>query len=395
VTLRAQLPARSPLPARAIAAGVGALLLGGRKARARVHARIMSIYRPLDIALTDSGTSALALALFLASGRRPGRPVLLPAWGCFDLATAAEGANVPVMLYDLDPKTLGPDWESLERALALDPAAVVAVHYYGLPVDLDQLSSMAERAGVPLISDAAQGAGAELGGRPLGAWGDMAVLSFGRGKGMTGGRGGALLAHEDDWADAVEGLSLSKPLGGPVELATLAAQWLLARPAIYAIPSNLPWLRLGETIYHPPHRAEGLSAVAAGVLTTTIDLAEREAQVRRRNAAFLGERLAGSRLGVVRAAPGTDPGWLRLPVRLESGTAEAVEVDRTARGLGIYRSYPKPLNELPGMAARISPNNDLFPGAKELVDRLVTLPTHSAVGQADLERIIVWGRSGF
>lgn len=204
-----------------------------------------------------------------------------------------------------------------------------------------------------------------------------------------------MLAHEDDWADAVEGLTLSKPLGGPVELATLAAQWLLARPAIYAIPSNLPWLRLGETIYHPPHRAEGLSAVAAGVLTTTIDLAEREAQVRRRNAAFLGERLAGSRLGVVRAAPGTDPGWLRLPVRLESGTAEAVEVDRTARGLGIYRSYPKPLNELPGMAARISPNNDLFPGAKELVDRLVTLPTHSAVGQADLERIIVWGRSGF
>jgi dTDP-4-amino-4,6-dideoxygalactose transaminase len=135
--------------------------------------------------------------------------------------------------------------------------------------------------------------------------------------------------------------------------------------------------------------------VAAGVLTTTIDLAEREAQVRRRNAAFLRERLAGSRLGMVQAAPGTDPGWLRLPVRLESGTAEAVEADRTARGLGIYRSYPKPLNELPGMAARISPGNDLFPGAKELVDRLVTLPTHSAVGQPDLERIIVWGRSGF
>ena len=68
--------------------------------------------RPRELLLTDSGTSALALALQRAARERPG-PAALPAFCCYDIATAADVAGVPFVLYDVDPETLGPDPASL------------------------------------------------------------------------------------------------------------------------------------------------------------------------------------------------------------------------------------------------------------------------------------------
>jgi dTDP-4-amino-4,6-dideoxygalactose transaminase len=391
VSLRTQPPVRSPLTIGAIIAGLVAAAAGGRKARARVSRRLASIYRPLSLALTDSGTTALALALHLASKGRPGRPILLPAWGCYDLATAADAADVSVSLYDLDPATLGPDWDSLAQGLKLEPAAVVAAHFYGLPVDLERFSTLTTAAGAALISDAAQGAGAELGGRPLGAWGDLAILSFGRGKGMTGGKGGALLAHEDQWADAVAELTFPSSRGGAGEAVKLAAQWLLTRPQLYALPAGVPWLGLGETVYHPPHPAEGLSALAAGVLTVTIPLTDPEAERRRRNAAWLIERLRRGSSRVTTPLPGSVPGWLRFPVRL-SGPVPSMR-QRVERSLGIYPGYPLALADLPGFTPRLLLDQQPLPGARELAQRLVTLPTHAALQPADLLRLARWSNA--
>ena len=70
----------------------------------------------------------------------------------------------------------------------------MVVHLYGVPADPEPVRAALAGAGAVLIEDAAQGAGASLRGRPLGGFGDLSVLSFGRGKGNTAGRGGALLA---------------------------------------------------------------------------------------------------------------------------------------------------------------------------------------------------------
>ncbi len=72
--------------------------------------------------------------------------------------------------------------------------AVVLVHQYGIPVDLDRARALCDAHGAVVIEDAAQGAGAWWRHRRLGARGDLGILSFGRGKGMTAGGGGALLA---------------------------------------------------------------------------------------------------------------------------------------------------------------------------------------------------------
>jgi len=390
VSLRAQPPVRSPLTLGAIAAGIRAAAGGGATQRAAGIQAITERYAASAVALTDSGTTALALAFRLAAALRPGRPVLLPAWGCYDLATAADSADLPVAFYDIDPGTLGPAWQSLERALGLEPAAAVAAHFYGVPVDWRRFARLTSSAGAVPIEDAAQGAGGSASGRPLGGFGDLVVLSFGRGKGMTGGKGGALLAHGTAWASAVESLSLHARWGGIRDAVVLAAQWLLTRPSLYGLPAGLPWLGLGQTVYHPPHPAEGLTALAAGVLTVTMNLAPAEAAVRRRHAAILLERLARIECGRVTPPPDTQAGWLRMPVRLTGRDNLRVSADPLARSLGIYPGYPMVLGDLPGFGRRVVAADAAIPGARELARTLVTLPTHGAMTESDLERAVRW-----
>jgi dTDP-4-amino-4,6-dideoxygalactose transaminase len=340
-----------------------------------------------DVLLTDSGTGALTLAIQGCLAERPGAAVALPAYGCYDLATAADGALAPVVLYDLEPETLAPDPASLGRALERGVSAVVLVHLYGVPADPDPVCAAAERAGAWLIEDAAQGAGASLRGRPLGSFGDLAVLSFGRGKGNTAGRGGALLARDATSASVMGGArgTATATLRGLKEYVQLKAQWLLGRPSLYAVPAAFPFLQLGETIYHAPSPTRVMSDVAARTLAVTLTLGEREGAVRRAHAARLLER-RGAGLTAVRMPAGAEPGYLRLPF-LAAPAARAAAESAEARALGIMPGYPRPLSDLEGFAERVVNRGDDFPGARRLAEELITFPVHSRLSERDLRQL--------
>jgi perosamine synthetase len=390
VSPRRQLPAYSPLPLRAVLAGVGGLVAGGARPAARAAATLQRPFRGSDVLLTDSGTGALALAIRGCLQGAPGATVALPAYACYDIATAADGADAPVVLYDLDPATLAPEPASLGRALARGARAVVLVHLYGIPVDPDPVRRAAEAAGARLIEDAAQGAGASVRGSPAGSFGDVTVLSFGRGKGNTAGRGGALLAPTGAGSDL---LAAARPLvlprsRGAREAVQLAIQWLVGRPALYALPASLPFLHLGETRYHPPSPVRAISAVAARTLAVTWPLGEREARVRRANAERLLAR-AGPGLVPPRPPAGTEAGYLRLPF-LASPAARAAVDAPAARRLGAMPGYPRALCDLAGFAGRVVNSGDPFPGARQLAERLVTVPTHSRLSRRDRERLARW-----
>jgi len=99
---------------------------------------LLAMYEASVGILTDSGTSALRLALSAAADA--GRlPVAMPAYSCYDLATAAIGADVPVLLYDLDPLTLEPDEASLTQALEAGARTLVVAHLFGRPGPVDRL----------------------------------------------------------------------------------------------------------------------------------------------------------------------------------------------------------------------------------------------------------------
>ena len=154
------------------------------------------------------------------------------------------------------------------------------VHQYGLPVDLDRARLLAEAHGALVIEDAAQGAGAWWRHRRLGAWGDLGVLSFGRGKGMTAGGGGALLASgtsREAVARTGTGSRGRREDGEPASLARLAAQALLSHPMLYGVPARMPWLALGDTPFHEPWVPRAIDAAQAGVLESAARLADDEA----------------------------------------------------------------------------------------------------------------------
>lgn len=380
-------PVASPLTAGAIARGAASGLgLDGGWAVREVTMWLdgLGVQGALR---TDSGTSALTLALRAAAPAL----VALPAWGCYDLATAADGADVPVWLYDLDPRTLGPADGAIEAALAAGAGVVVLAHFFGVPVDVPRVRRLADAAGALVVEDAAQGAGMTIAGRPAGAHGSLGVLSFGRGKGITGGRGGALLAGDARGLDLLARARAACGAGtrGAAELPALVAQWLLARPSLYALPAALPWLRLGETVYHPPVPPRAQSACSAGVLAATLPLAAGETRRRRAHAAVLLPLLAQAGLAVPASPAGSEPGWLRLPASFSSAAARARHL-AAGRALGVMPGYPMPLARLDGFRGRVRNAGEDFPGASALADRLVTLPVHGGVGAHDLERLRRW-----
>lgn len=389
--LSRQLPAYSPVDLPALAAGLAAAVRGERSgARERISGWLRENFSASDVLLTDSGTTALALALAGAGRSREGS-VALPAYGCYDLATAADAAGMDVSLYDLQPATLAPDPESVRTVLADGVSALVVAPLYGVPVEMSPLTDAAREAGARLIEDAAQGAGACLGERPVGSHGDLTVLSFGRGKGLTGGGGGALLGFaRDDAALIGEARSRLGPGGrGWPDLVRTAAQWALGRRALYGLPASLPFLSLGETVYRDPHPPEDIPVACAGVLTRTLELQEEEAARRRTHAARL--QRAVQRFPDLRAvAPpeGARPGWLRFPVIAETAEATSRLTGRPARQLGIMPGYPKPLPRLPGFGDRCRNAGDRFPGAEKLASSLFTLPTHGRLRDEDVDRIV-------
>lgn len=396
--LRRQLPVYSPIRPRSLLAGLGAALGFGRPWE-RLRRRLARHYGTPDLLLTDSGTSALHLAIRGAlatsrssSGSREGGVVALPAYCCPDVVTAAVGAGARVRLYDVDPATLGPDRESLEAALRAGVAAVVAVHLYGIPVDVERLAALAEVHGALLIEDAAQGFGGSVGGRPLGSLGSLGVLSFGRGKGITGGGGGALLANDGAGRRALDAVDDRLLAGGSgwIELGKLAAQWLFGRPSLYGLPAAIPWLGLGETRYEEPWAPRGLSRAAAAAVLSNWEASLEEAKVRRGNA----ERLVAA-LGEEFAIPSPDisgddaeAGALRKPILAPDEPGGGTETSTSARlrTMGIEPGYPD-LWEHPNLEDYDMSGTDCS-GALALTARLRTLPTHSRSNAADTVNVV-------
>jgi len=387
---RRQLPVHSPVSLAALLAGARAAASDGAAHRGRntLLALLARQFAPCGVVLTDSGTTALTAAIAGIVRDRPGAAVALTAFACYGVATAADGAGAPVLLYDVDPRTLAPDLDSVRTVLRSDTAAIVVAHFYGYPVDLAEVNRLAEESGAVVIEDAAQAAGATLDARPAGAQASLSVLSFGRGKGWTGGGGGALLAFDDIGTPVLKAARavLGAPRRGWRDLVALGAQTLLARPNLYAIPAALP-LGLGETRYRAPRPAREPAAATAAVLAASWADAAVEVEVRRRNAARLLAALQQhAAFEMITPLPRARPGYLRLP------TLVAPEIRGTAAAarLGVLPAYPQALCDLSGFGARCVNRRDGFPGARQLASRLVTLPTHSRLDDRDLARLERW-----
>ncbi|MFN3476004.1 MAG: DegT/DnrJ/EryC1/StrS family aminotransferase [Candidatus Methylomirabilales bacterium] len=141
---------------------------------------------------TSSGTAALHLAL-LALGIGRGDEVLLPSYASSALLHAVWAASATPRPVDCDPGSFNMDPEAARKACSSRTKALIVVHAFGLPAELDDLQQL----GLPLIEAAAQALGALYRGRPVGSIGKVAVLSFYATKLLTTGEGGMLLSNDE------------------------------------------------------------------------------------------------------------------------------------------------------------------------------------------------------
>jgi dTDP-4-amino-4,6-dideoxygalactose transaminase len=389
--LRHQLASTSPI---ALSGLVGALgTLGGKRSdpRATLVDAIREAYSVADVRLCRSGTHALLLALHAAERLLDAPPVAAwPAFSCYDLASAAVRFGRPVRFYDVDPNTLGPDPESLAAVLDGGADVVVTASLFGIPIDWSTPGSILERSGALVIEDAAQGHGARWRGERLGGHGRLGVLSFARGKGWTGGGGGALLVRDSSDANVIGGMPVrrSAAVDEAGVLLRGMAHWALGRPGAYGIPRILPGTGLGETRYCEVGQPAAMPAAAAHLILDSQGAADARVPGRRSVAEEYAAALDGLD-GVRRVSvpPGAEAGYIRFPVVVSAGMASFAD-PRKAVELGAAPSYPRPLPDLEPLSGLITDQPDDCRGARTLARQLVTLPTHELTTPAERAELV-------
>ena len=145
--------------------------------------------------LTHSGTAALELAALLAQ-IGPGDEVVMPAFTFVSCANAVALRGATPVFADIDPATLNLDPQAAARAITARTRAIVAVHYAGIPCDMDAIDALARRHELIVVEDAAQALMSTYRGRPAGTLGHLGVLSFHDTKNVMCGEGGALVVND-------------------------------------------------------------------------------------------------------------------------------------------------------------------------------------------------------
>ena len=376
-------PAAAPLRWTDLWHGLTATLAPQRTI-ARFEREIVNEFAVERVFLVNSGTAALRVTLEALKTLSTRRDVVVPAYTCFSVPGAVLAAGCRPVLCDIDPSTFDFDHALLEPLLTDDTLCVVAHHLFGVPSAIERIRSMCRARGIFVVEDAAQAMGVESDGRKLGTIGDVGIFSLGRGKNITCGSGGVIVTRSRDVAAAlarryaeIDNPSLMEQVK---DFATLAFMVLFIRPWLYWIPASMPFLGLGRTIFPKRVPVRRLSAMKAGLLRGWRSVLAR-ANGQRADAARYFSRRVSSHVGRDASHP-----YLRFPV-LAPGTADrdALFAQSARRGLGVSVAYPSAIDEI--AEVRRVCNGDRFPRARQVADRLLTLPTHHWLSERDKDAI--------
>jgi perosamine synthetase len=150
-----------------------------------------------------NGTAAVHLAL-LALGIGPGDEVIVPTLTYIVFANPIMMVGATPVFADSLRDTWQVDPESIRRKITPRTRAIMVVHLYGLPADMDSIMALARAHGLKVIEDCAEAIGSRMDGRHVGTFGDISAFSFFGNKTITTGEGGMVVTHKADLADLVD-----------------------------------------------------------------------------------------------------------------------------------------------------------------------------------------------
>jgi dTDP-4-amino-4,6-dideoxygalactose transaminase len=308
--------------------------------------------------------------------------VIVPAYTCFSVPAAVLKAGLRPVPCDIDPSNFDYDHGLLERALKSTTLCVIAHHLFGVPSNVEKIRELCGARGVFVIEDAAQAMGINVDGRHLGTFGDAGIFSLGRGKHLTCGSGGIVVTSSPEVASALAAryAELGRTSVGQSvkDFLTVAFMTLFIRPRLYWLPASLPFLRLGETVYPKNIVMTRLSAMKAGFLHNWQARLARANAIRARAAAYFCERIPVTNGGT------HVPAYLRLPILMKNrNEQERVHAQSISAGLGVARAYPAPVGDIPEVRVASFGARRSFPAARDVVERLLTIPTHELLSERD------------
>lgn len=340
----------------------------------------------------DSGASSLAAALVAVIKRSkiPAPEVLMPAYVCPEVVSAILYAGGKPVLVDFEVDRAQMSLEALSRALTANSCAVVAVNLFGIPERLSEIREViAGHSSLCVVEDSAQAfpEGDEQGGDH----GDLVVYSFGRGKPVSVLGGGAVIVRDDAYEEGVASVFRDSPSKDPNEWLVRLKIFCYNRfisPRVYWLPEMLPFMKLGETIYHPLHEITRMDEFRLGLLGENIQCywsRSRDVQDAITKEISECEKVIDlAKAGCVEAIPRL----IRYPILINSRELrdKLYAELRQAMG-GVSKMYPAALPGISGIETYF-PDVKSIPNAIAFADRLLTLPLHGGVKRKQLDRML-------
>lgn len=155
------------------------------------------------VLLTTSGSSALDMAALLCD-LKPGDEVILPSYTFSSTANAFVLAGATLVFVDIRPDTMNIDEKKIEDAITERTKVICLVHYSGVACEMDSIMAIAQKYGLMVVEDAAQGVMSTYKGKALGTIGDFGCFSFHETKNYSMGEGGAILINNTDYIEKAE-----------------------------------------------------------------------------------------------------------------------------------------------------------------------------------------------
>jgi len=302
---------------------------------------------------TSNGTTALHTA-FEALGLGTGDRILTTPFSFISSANTIRLCGAEPVFADIDPETYNLDPEAVIDTIEAydgDVDAILAVHLYGLPADVERLRTIADTYDALLIEDAAQAHGAMVNGDRVGGVGDAACFSFYPTKNMTTGEGGMVLTDEQAVADA-------------------AARFVNHGRA----ESGYAHVELGHNFR--------LTSIGAAIGRAQLEKLPDYIEARRANAARLNDGLADLPVTTPYEPDDRTHVYHQYTIRTTARDALIEQLDARNIGSGIY--YPTAIHDQPaydGYAVEA-------PVAETATEEVLSLPVHPSVNEDDIDRIV-------
>ncbi len=294
--------------------------------------------------------------------------VLIPGYTCYSVAASVAKAGLKIRVYDLDPATLQPDFDFLRNCISEKTLAIIFQHLFGIPTPVEELKDAGRQNNAYLIEDAAQALGGSIDDHRLGTIGDFSIFSFGRGKPLPVGGGGALIGKD---ANVLSGLDLKPGNKGYASLMSTALSQVMSKPSFYWIPEMLP-LGLGETIFDPDFDVSAMPFVMQKFAEKSMDVLD-ELNTHRRHIAKKYEEAFDDEC-VIPVPDGGIAVYTRFPLM-----AGPCPIPKDLKRLGVRRMYPKAIADEETIKPYLADQEASTPGASKIARKLITLPTHKGI----------------